>query len=46
MALALMAAILAAGVMIAVACIRSANCQYHLMHPELHLENSSTVLIV
>ena len=32
--------------MIAVACIRSANRQYHLMHPELNLENSQTVLIV
>jgi hypothetical protein len=32
--------------MILVACIRSANRQYHLIHPELHLENSQTVLIV
>jgi hypothetical protein len=46
MSLALLAAVLAAGAMIAVACIRSANRQYHLTHPELHLENSSTVLIV
>lgn len=46
MSLALMAAVLAAGAMIAVACIRSANRQYHLMHPELNLENSQTVLIV
>jgi hypothetical protein len=46
MSLALLAAILAAGAMIAVACIRSANRQYHLIHPELHLENSQTVLIV
>jgi hypothetical protein len=46
MSLALMAAVLAAGAMIAVACIRSANRQYHLIHPELHLENSQTVLIV
>jgi hypothetical protein len=46
MSLALLAAILAAGAMIAVACIRSANRQYHLMHPELHLEESVTVLIV
>jgi hypothetical protein len=46
MLLALMAAVLAAGAMIAVACIRSANRQYHLIHPELHLENSVTVLIV
>ena len=46
MSLALMAAVLAAGAMIAVACIRSANRQYHLIHPELHLESSTTVLIV
>jgi len=46
MSLALLATILAAGAMIAVACIRSANRHYHLIHPELHLENSSTVLIV
>jgi hypothetical protein len=46
MSMALLAAVLAAGAMIAVACIRSANRQYHLMHPELHLESSSTVLIV
>lgn len=46
MSLALMAAVLAAGAMIAVACIRSANRHYHLIHPELHLETSSTVLIV
>ncbi len=46
MSLALLAAILAAGTMVAVACIRSANRHYHLDHPELHLENSQTVLIV
>ena len=46
MSLALLAAILAAGAMVAVACIRSANRHYHLIHPELHLENSQTVLIV
>jgi len=46
MSLALLAAILAAATMVAAACIRSANRHYHLMHPELHLENSSTVLIV
>ena len=46
MSLALLATVLAAGAMITVACIRSANRQYHLIHPELHLENSSTVLIV
>jgi hypothetical protein len=46
MSLALLAAALAAGAMVAVACIRSANRHYHLAYPELHLENSSTVLIV
>jgi hypothetical protein len=46
MSLALLAAVLAAGAMVAVACIRSANRQYHLMHPELHLETSTTVLVV
>jgi hypothetical protein len=46
MSLALLAAILAAGTMVAIACIRSANRQYHLTHPELHLEDSQTVLIV
>lgn len=46
MSLALLAAVLAAGAMILVACIRSANRHYHLIHPELHLEESSTVLIV
>ena len=38
MSLALLAAVLAAGAMVAVACIRSANRHYHLIHPELHLE--------
>lgn len=46
MSLALLAAVLAAGAMVAVACIRSANRHYHLNHPELHLETSSTVLLV
>lgn len=46
MSVALLAAVLAAGTMVAVACIRSANRHYHLMHPELHLENSSDVLVV
>ena len=46
MSLALLAAVLAAGAMVAVACIRSANRHYHLIHPELHLEESQTVLIV
>jgi len=46
MSLALLAAVLAAGAMVLVACIRSANRHYHLNYPDLHLENSSTVLIV
>jgi len=46
MSLALLAALLAAGAFVAVACIRAANRHYHLVHPDLHLENSSTVLIV
>lgn len=46
MDLALLAAVLAAGGMAAVAFIRASNRHYHLMHPELNLENSSTVLIV
>jgi hypothetical protein len=46
MSLALLTTVLAAGTMIFIACIRSANRQYHLNHPELHLENSSAVLTV
>jgi hypothetical protein len=46
MSLALVAAILAAATMVTIACIRSANRHYHLMHPELHLEESTTVLVV
>jgi hypothetical protein len=46
MSMALLAAVLAAGAAVLVALIRSANRQYHLIHPELHLETDSTVLIV
>lgn len=46
MTLALFAAFVAAGAFVAVACIRSANRHYHLIHPDLHLETSTTVLIV
>jgi uncharacterized membrane protein YwaF len=46
MTLALLAALVAAGAFVAVACIRSANRHYHMMHPELHLETSTTVLVV
>jgi hypothetical protein len=46
MDLALLAAVLSAVGMAAVAFIRASNRHYHLSHPELHLENSTTVLIV
>jgi len=46
MSLAMWAAVLAAGAMVAVACIRSANRHYHIDHPDLHLESSTTVLVV
>jgi len=46
MSLALLIALAAAGAFLAVACIRSANRHYHLIHPELHLEDSTTVLVV
>jgi hypothetical protein len=46
MSLALAAAVLAAGAMVLVACIRAANRHYHLIHPELHLEENAIVLIV
>ena len=34
------------GAIVAVACIRSANRHFHLIHPELHLEESTSVLVV
>ncbi len=46
MDLALLAAVLSAVGMAAVAFIRASNRHYHLVHPELNLENSTTVLIV
>jgi len=46
MSLALLAAALAAAAFVIVACIRAANRQYHLAHPELRLESSATVLLV
>jgi len=46
MDLALLAAILSAVGMAAVALIRASNRHYHLTHPELSLENSTTVLVV
>lgn len=44
--LALVAAVLSAVGMAGVAFIRASNRHYHLIHPELNLENSTTVLIV
>jgi hypothetical protein len=46
MSLATSATLFAAAAMVVVACIRSANRQYHLDHPDLHLEDATTVLIV
>jgi hypothetical protein len=46
MSLALLAAVLAAGAMVTVACIRSANRHYHIIHPELNLDTSIPVLVV
>ena len=46
MDLALLAAVLSAAGMAAVAFIRASNRHYHLLHPELNLENSTTVLIM
>ena len=46
MDVALLASFAAACAFVAVACIRAANRHYHLIHPELHLESSSTVLTV
>lgn len=45
MSLALLAALVAAGAMVAVACIRSANRQYLLSHPELSEDLSTTLLL-
>ncbi len=46
MNLALLAAFIAAGMIVGVACLRAANRHYHLSHPELHLETSTSVLVV
>lgn len=46
MSLALMSALLSAGAMLAVAFIRSSNRQYHILHPELNLQESIPVLVV
>jgi len=46
MSLATLSAALAAGMFVLAALLRASNRHYHLIHPELHLENDSTVLIV
>jgi len=46
MDLALLAAVLSAVGMAAVAFIRASNRHYHLLHLELNLENSTTVLVM
>ncbi len=46
MSLALMSAFLSAGMMLAVAFIRSSNRQYHIHHPELNLQESIPILVV
>jgi hypothetical protein len=46
MSIALLASALTALVFVTAALLRSANRGYHLDYPELHLENSQTVLIV
>jgi hypothetical protein len=46
MTMALLVALLAAGAIVGVACIRAANRHYHLIHPELNLELSTPVLVV
>lgn len=46
MSLGLLAAGFAAGMFVTAALLRSTNRHYHLIHPELHLETSQTVLIV
>jgi hypothetical protein len=45
MTLALLAAFIAAGAFVGVACIRSTNRNYLLLHPELSEEMSTTVLV-
>lgn len=46
MSLVLLTTVLAAGMFVTAALLRSTNRHYHLIHPELHLEMSQTVLIV
>lgn len=46
MSLALLTAVMAAGLIVAVSCIRTANRHYHIDHPEMNLQASTTVLVV
>lgn len=46
MLLALLAAFVAAGAFASAAFIRYSNRHYHIIHPELHLESSTPVLVV
>ncbi len=46
MDLALISAVLSALGMAALAFIRASNRHYHILHPDLNLENSTTVLII
>ncbi len=46
MDLALLASVLSAVGMAAVAFFRASNRHYHILHPDLNLENSTTVLII
>jgi hypothetical protein len=46
MSLARWAVLLSAGMFVLTAIIRSTNRQYHLSHPDLHLEMDTTVLVV
>lgn len=45
MSLSLSTALLAAAAMVLVALIRSANRNYHIIHPELHLEDSMVIVV-
>ncbi len=46
MSLALLSGFISAGMMVAVAFIRSSNRQYHILHPELNLQDSVPVLLI
>lgn len=46
MSLVMLITVLAAGLFVMAALLRATNRHYHLLHPDLHLEMSQTVLIV